>query len=252
MTLTLPLPRFVVAKPLKNSRTGFYWYVTRYYRDLGCTVPNEPLGSDYSAACGADGRGGKAAILNGLFDEWAVACKGEPVESVARHGTVDWLFREYKSSVRFQAKVSVRSVPDYERSMLMLADLVTKQGDRVGSHPVKSITPQAADKLYAMLCVGPRGARLRQAEKVIAICRIAWGVVRRLHPDMFDRDVPNPWEGVAKTRRTKRTRPAATRDLVYCFAWGAIEAGHPEPAAAAAICFEFLQRSENVLAGYLA
>jgi hypothetical protein len=49
-----------------------------------------------------------------------------------------------------------------------------------------------------------------------------------------------------------RTKPAATRDQVYQFAWGAIEAGHPEPAAAAVICFEFLQRAENVLAGYLA
>ena len=49
-----------------------------------------------------------------------------------------------------------------------------------------------------------------------------------------------------------KTKPAATREEVYRFAWGAIEAGRPEPAAAAVICFEFLQRPENVLAGYLA
>jgi hypothetical protein len=49
-----------------------------------------------------------------------------------------------------------------------------------------------------------------------------------------------------------KTKPAATREEVYQFAWAAIEAGHPEPAAAAVICFEFLQRPENVLAGYLA
>jgi hypothetical protein len=66
------------------------------------------------------------------------------------------------------------------------------------------------------------------------------------------RGTPNPWEGLAKKRRTRQARPAATRDEVYRFAWGAIEAGHPEPAAAAVICFEFLQRPENVLAGYLA
>jgi hypothetical protein len=34
------------------------------------------------------------------------------------------------------------------------------------------------------------------------------------------------------------------------FAWGALEAGHPDAAAAAVICFEWLQRPENVLAGY--
>ena len=46
------------------------------------------------------------------------------------------------------------------------------------------------------------------------------------------------------------TKPAATREEVYKFAWGAIEAGCPEAGAAAVICFEWLQRPENVLAGY--
>jgi hypothetical protein len=35
------------------------------------------------------------------------------------------------------------------------------------------------------------------------------------------------------------------------FARGAIEAGHPEAAAAAVVCFELLRRPEKVLAGYL-
>jgi hypothetical protein len=136
--------------------------------------------------------------------------------------------------------------------MLMVADMVTIRGDRVGERPVKSITPASADKIYERLCRGPRGSRLRQAEKVVAICRGAWRVVRRLSPDAFDRAVPNPWEGVTKKRRTKAIKPAATREQVYCFARGAIEAGRPELGAAAVVCFEFLQRPENVLAGYLA
>jgi hypothetical protein len=249
--MTVPLPRFVVAKPLKDGQTGFYWYVTRYYRDLGCSIPNEALGTDYAVACGSDGKGGKAAFLNALFDEWAARRRGEPVESVVRHGSVDWVFREFKASIRFREKVSERSRPDYERSLLMVADMLTKRGDRIGDRPAKSISPEAADKIYERLCEGPRGQRLRQAEKVVAICRTAWRVVRRSCPDAFNRDVPNPWEGLTKKRRTKQARPAATREQVYRFAWGAIEAGHPEPAAAAVICFEFLQRPENVLAGYL-
>jgi len=117
---------------------------------------------------------------------------------------------------------------------------------------VKSITPLAADKIYEQISIGPQGPRPRQGEKAVALCRAAWRVVHRLHPDCFDRAVPNPWEGVTKQRRTMKTKPAATREQVYRFAWGAINAGHPEPAAAAVICFEFLQRPENVLAGYLA
>ena len=42
-----------------------------------------------------------------------------------------------------------------------------------------------------------------------------------------------------------------SRDQVYRFAWGCIEAGHPEAASAAVICFEWLQRPENVLGGYI-
>jgi len=56
---------------------------------------------------------------------------------------------------------------------------------------------------------------------------------------------------VTKRRRSKRTIPAVTREQVYTFAWGCIERGQPEAAAAAVICFEWLQRPENVLAGYL-
>jgi hypothetical protein len=52
-------------------------------------------------------------------------------------------------------------------------------------------------------------------------------------------------------RRVKGKKPAVTRDHVYTFAWGAIERGWPEAAAAAVICYEWLQRPENVLAGVL-
>jgi len=75
--------------------------------------------------------------------------------------------------------------------------------------------------------------------------------VHRLYPHPFNRDVPNPWDGVTKRRRIKGTKRAVTRDQVYQFAWGCISAGQPEAAAAAVICFEWLQRPENVLSGYL-
>ncbi len=250
--MMLPLPRYIIAKRLASGTTGFYFTVPTRYREMGCTIPNEPLGNDYAVACGVDGKGGRAAALNGLFDEWWKAKNGEPVESIARYGTVDWLFREYKASERYKKRVSARTRSDYERLMRIVIDLPTKRGDRVGQRPVKAITSRAADKLYEQVCAGPNGPRPRQGEKVVALCRAAWRVVHRLYPDCFDRDVPNPWDGVTMEQRTKATKAAATREEVYKFAWGAIEAGRAEAAAAAVICFEFLQRPENVLAGYLA
>ena len=113
--------------------------------------------------------------------------------------------------------------------MLLVSDIVTKKGDRIGGRRVRAITPVRADKIYDHP-EGPRGLRPRQGEKAVALCRKAWRVVRRLHPDQFDRDVPNPWEGVTKQKRAKGTKPAATREQVYAFAWGCIERGEPEAA----------------------
>ena len=115
--MTLKLPRYVIAKRLASGNTAFYFTVPTRYRELGCTIPNEPLGNDYTVACGVDGIGGRAASLNGLFDEWLKIKNGEPVESIARYGTVDWLFREYKASKRYREHVSQRTRQDYERLM---------------------------------------------------------------------------------------------------------------------------------------
>ena len=82
-------------------------------------------------------------------------------------GTVDWLFREYKQTKAYLEKVSERSRHDYERTMLLVTDLVTKKGDRVGDRKVKAITPVSADKIYELIVAGPRGPRPRQGEKVV-------------------------------------------------------------------------------------
>ena len=67
--------------------------------------------------------------------------------------------------------------------MHLLIDIPTKRGDKVGQRLDKSISPLAADKIYEKICAGPQGPRPRQGEKLIALCRTAWRVVRRLHPD---------------------------------------------------------------------
>jgi hypothetical protein len=250
---TKPLPRFVIPKVLASGLTAFYFNPPTLYRKLGCSIPNEPLGSDYEIACGVDGTGGRAAALNALFDEWYTERKGGTVTKgrLVRYGTVDWLFREYLKSEACRERVSDRTRPDYERIMQLVCDVVTKKGDKIGDRSIRSITSRAADKIYSTVINGPRGQRLRQGEKVISVCRHAWRVVHRLYPELFDKAVLNPWDGVTKRRRTLRTKPAATREQVYSFAWGAIEAGCPEAAAAAVICFEWLQRPENVVGGYL-
>src|SRR4051794_25273457 len=71
-----PLPRFVIPKTLASGATAFYFNVPTLYRRLGCAISNEPLGAEYTVACGENGEGGRAAALNALFDEWNTTRKG--------------------------------------------------------------------------------------------------------------------------------------------------------------------------------
>jgi hypothetical protein len=250
------LPRHVIPKRLASGTVAYYYNVPTKYRKMQCPVANEPLGSDYATMTS------RAKTLNSQFDEWDDARKGLPVTGVAnmpKYGTVDWLFREYKISKAYLEKVAVRSRGDYEWAMDEIRNVKTKSGDCVGDRLVKTISPRAADKLYdKFIVMKPKNGdseegkqRLRTGEKLVGLCRKAWRVVHRLFPDEFDKKIPNPWTGVTMKTRTKRAKAAVTRDDVYAFAWGAIDEGYPEAAATAVICFEWLQRPENVVAGYI-
>lgn len=245
--VTVKLPRHVIYKMLADGQVAYYYNVPSRYRVMKCPVSNEPLGTDYAVASN------RAETLNGLFNEWHDARKGLPIVGVEapRIGTVDWLFREYRLSKAYLEKVAVRSRKNYEWAMRELCDTLTKTGDRVGSRPIKSISPRGADKIYDKNITGSKGERLRTAEKMVLICRKAWRVVQRLYPEEFPKDVPNPWVGVTMKSRVKLTKPAVTREQVYKFALGCIEHGEPECGAAAVICFEWLQRPENVIAGHV-
>jgi hypothetical protein len=52
-----------------HGSVAFYFCIPKYYRELGCEMA-EPVGTNYEAACGEDGQGGRAATLNALFEEW--------------------------------------------------------------------------------------------------------------------------------------------------------------------------------------
>ncbi len=113
---------------------------------------------------------------------------------------------------------------------------------------MKALDARAADKIYQRLREGPRGARLRQAALCIVVAARAWDVVARLYP----KDVPllNPFRGVELTHG-KGKRPAATREDAYALHRALIAAGEPHLAVAPLVCFEWLQRPENVIAGHL-
>jgi hypothetical protein len=229
------LPRFVIAKAVGGT-TRFYWTLPTYWRKLGCTLhvdQDTALGDEWNAMVE------KAATLNGLFDDWDGIRLGEPPKpkTELRAGTVDWLFQTYKGSNDWKENISARTAPDHERTIELVRNFRGKSGIRIGDRMITQITPEVAHKLYARIRETPIRAgkteRPRTAEKVVALCRHAWRVVHRLHPRTFikggqiagESPIWNPWEGLSMRRRRKVAKPAATRDEVYTFAWGAVAAG---------------------------
>lgn len=255
--IELRLPTNVLVKVNRAGRQAYYWQPPSFDRKRGCRIEAEPLGTDPATAFE------RAGALNARLAEWRRAAAGETVpEKRCVVGTVAWLFRTYRQSEAYGNKVAARSRPDYERNMLLIEDTPTTDGRTVGQLRVDSITPAAADKIVRKIIdrIGAgkdgtgnrRGDGLRTGEKVVALAKRAWPVVRRLHPEFFRAgEEANPWEGVELAKRQRRVKPMVTRAEVYRFAQGAIREGRPEVAAAAVICFEFLQRPENVLAGYV-
>lgn len=253
--MTIELPRFVIAKRLKRG-TAFYWnppvYWKREAEKLGVGFPftSSPLGTDLDATMLARA----AAPLNARFDEWrgggGRASVGRPpkLRRYGAHGTVAWLIETYLASEIFRRRVGERSRPDYRRLFDQVIDQPTKTGDRFGALPVASVTPAAAEKIYLRMI---EGEKYRRGEKAMMYLKTCWRLMQPHHPREFRRDVPNPWDAVQLVSWTRKVKAAHDRDAVYAFAEAALAADQPELGAAAVICFEWLQRPENVIAGYV-
>lgn len=234
----------MVEKRLANGALAYYWNPRPKDIKAGFSLHREALGTDLGIAIS------RANELNRHIDAWRRGIgRIRNLDNHPGFGTLEWLFERYKQpdSVAWQ-KVSERSRPDYIRAFKLICSLPRKSGGDVGAAPVKAIDARAADKIYQRLKEGPRGPRLRQAVLCIVLAARAWDVVARLYP----KDVPplNPFRGVELTHG-KGKRPAATRADAYALHRALIAAGEPHLAVAPLVCFEWLQRPENVIAGHL-
>lgn len=150
-------PRYMKERRLADGCVGYYW--VPHERDVvaGFTLPGEALGRSYADAIA------RAAELNAHLDPWR-AGRGQPKDQdlSAKYGTVSWLFERYRRSAAYE-RVSEKTRPEYVRALNRIEDVPTKDGRNVGALSVQSITPRAADKIYAAVQQGPRGKRVRQA-----------------------------------------------------------------------------------------
>lgn len=237
-------PRYLLAKRLKSGAAAYYWNPPRRDMVAGFMLHPEALGQDLGCAIA------RADELNRHLDDWRLSRGGEKsLDLQPSAGTLDWLIERYFRSRAF-AKVSARVQPDYRRELEHVRSVVLKDGRRAGDLPLRSSSALFVDKLYEKLLVGKKKARrVRQANICMSRAERAWAVVHRLYPSMVP--AANPFAGVER-EGGKGEKAACSREEAFKLA-DALEAiGHPHLAIAPLVCFEWLQRPENVLDGHLA
>jgi integrase len=252
-------PRYMNTRRLAGGRLAYYWIPSRRDRMAGCPLAPEALGSDFDAAAA------RARFLNLHLDAWRENRDiPSALRSDARVGTIDWWIEAFCRSEAV-TRLASRTQRDYREVLATIADLPTTMREagtgapvRTGSLPVSSLSPAAVDKIYARLRRG--GAVRRQADYAIDVARRAWTVVRRQHPGLFlvpvggadgtaQRLAINPFAEVVRTPYERDTAAPVTRDEALAFARAAAGAGHPAIGVAALVCYEWLQRPEDVREG---
>lgn len=247
MTKPKGWPRYMVERRLADGSVAYFWYPTGRDRKAGCAIVGRSLGPDYAQARAI------ADELNRSLDQWRLGTGG--VKQIRKFGSVQWWLHVYETRTQAFKKLSDRSKEEYRRHIRIVCDLPLEKSLKgmcvLGDLPVTSISPRAVDRLYERLKVNAQGERrLRQAHFELDILKKAWSTVQRLHPEHFP--AGNPFVGLereARPKRERKTKVPATVEQAYALAEALAEMGHPHLGAAALICFEWLQRPENLLSG---
>ncbi len=243
----LPLPRYVRRKPW-GGRWFYFFDVPTWARKNGCSVKNEPLGTDHAQAV----RRAEFVLLP-AFDSWRTGgSDGRPDVGVIT-GSIDWMFDEFRKT--WKEKTAKRPRPHspgqcrvHETGIGMIADYVLKDGKRLGTRRVGSIDTAFVDDLFKKLLYkdvdGERVERRTTSNHAMKTARNAWNTVSRANPGVFP--LKNPFEKMGLVAGDTRETPHATFEQLMTFRAKAIEMGYPSLATAAMMGWELLQRKAHI------
>jgi hypothetical protein len=237
----LPLPRYTRRKALKAGWAYFFEPPTCARKD-GCPVAAEALGTDYKLAVER-----AETLLLPQFDSW---WRGS--DDVAHAGpTLDWVFAEYRADRRY-TRLDVRTKRNHEVGFRLVGGYVMKDGRKLGTMPLASITTAVTDALYEKLLVVKETdaagnvierERRTTVNHAMKTCRRAWNVAARRNPGKVP--AVNPFARMGLASSDRETPTASFADL-QAFRATAIEMGLPSLATAALIGWEWLQREVDI------
>jgi len=225
------------SKPLTGGLIGYSWNAPPWARKAGYPMKSEALGTDYG-----DAKRRCDDLLNVQLDAFRQR-EEAPVALHDNFGTFDWMAALAKSSPKWPRKAATRK--SYDASLRLVSSYGLKDGRTFGHLALKSITPDAADRLYDKLKVRADGRdRIRTAVLTMRVCQRAWNIARRAKPEIVP--LANPFEKMGLTYRASPTRPV-TYDELMRFVEAADAAGEPSIGTAAMIAFFWLQRQEDIV-----
>jgi hypothetical protein len=246
----LPLPRYVLRKPIKGG-WGYFFNVPTWARKAGCPVRNEALGTEYAAAVQR-----AETVLLPAFDSWrSGATSDESASTVTAPGTLDWVFAEYRADRRF-TKLDPRTKRNHEVGFRLVGGYALKDGRRLGQARLAAITTAATDAIYEKLLVvtetDDKGNPVTRERKTtvnhaMKSCRRAWNVAARRNPGKLPTVNPFAAMGLASYNRAT---PTATLAELEAFRAKACEMKLPSLAIAALIGWDWLQREEAIFGAF--
>jgi hypothetical protein len=248
----LPLPRYTLPKPLKGGGWGYYFNVPMWARRKGCTITNEPLGTDYDTAVQRVER-----VLLPAFDSWRTGGEDASPALGVVVGTLDWMFHEYrqtwqKPTAKRRKPLSPGQCRVHETGIKMICEYRLQDGNRLGGRLVKQLDTAAVDALFEKLLFkdvnGEKVERRTTVNHAMKTARSAWNTVARANPGVFP--AKNPFERMG-LQSTSRETPFATFAELQAFRSKAVEMGYQSIATGALIAWEFLQREHHIYTAFM-
>jgi hypothetical protein len=155
------------------------------------------------------------------------------------------MFAEYRADRRYM-RLDVRTKRNHETGFRMVGGYVMKDGRKLGTMPLASITTAVIDALDAAGNIIERERRTT-VNHAMKSCRRAWNVARRRNPDKVP--LANPFAQMGLESSDRET-PTASYAELQAFRAKAVEMGLPSLATAALIGWEWLQRETDIFGSF--
>jgi hypothetical protein len=143
-------PDHMLAKPLKGGKFGYYWNAPPWARKAGYPITSEALGTDY-----AEAKRRCDDLLNVQLAAFRRRHESPAEDQRGSVGTFDWMAGLAKSSPKWPKRAGTRK--SYDAALHLVSSYALKDGRTFGQLALKSITPDAADRLYDKLKVKADG-----------------------------------------------------------------------------------------------